>query len=64
MNSNTPSGTGLLATYYFNQGAANSDNSGVTTLTDAMGNNRNGALENFALSGTSSNWSSGVYWVH
>jgi len=60
MNSNTPSGTGLLAAYYFNQGSANNDNSGVTTLTDATGNNRNGTLYNFALSGTSSNWSTGA----
>lgn len=60
MNSNTPSGTGLLAAYYFNQGSANNDNSGVTTLTDATGNNNTGTLNNFALSGTSSNWSTGA----
>lgn len=60
MNSNTPSGTGLVGAYYFNQGSANGNNGGVTTLTDATGNNRNGTLENFALSGTSSNWSTGA----
>lgn len=60
MNSNTPSATGLVAAYYFNQGSANDNNSSVTTLTDATGNNRNGTLNNFALSGTNSNWSSGA----
>lgn len=60
MNSNTPSGTGLVGAYYFNQGTANGSNSGVTTLTDATGNNNTGTLNNFALSGTSSNWSTGA----
>lgn len=60
MNSNTPSGTGLVAAYYFNQGSANDNNSSVTTLTDATENNHNGTLNNFALNGTSSNWSSGA----
>lgn len=49
--------TNLLAYYKFNQGAANANNSGVNTLQDSSGNNYNGALNNFALSGTISNWS-------
>lgn len=59
MNSAISSGTGLVATYHFNQGTANGSNSGVTTLTDASGNNNNGTLTNFGLSGTSSNWVNG-----
>lgn len=49
--------TNLLAYYKFNQGAANANNSGVNTLLDSSGNNYNGALNNFALNGTISNWS-------
>lgn len=49
--------TNLLAYYKFNQGVANANNSGVNTLTDSSGNNYNGALNNFALNGTISNWS-------
>lgn len=49
--------TGLLAYYKFNQGVANVNNSGLTSLLDSSGNNYNGALNNFALNGTISNWS-------
>jgi Concanavalin A-like lectin/glucanases superfamily/Secretion system C-terminal sorting domain len=59
MNSAISSGTGLVAAYHFNQGTANGSNSSVTTLTDASGNNNNGTLNNFSLSGTNSNWVSG-----
>ncbi len=48
--------TGLAAYYHFNQGSFNTNNAGVTTLTDASGNNRNGTLTNFSLNGTTSNW--------
>ena len=48
--------TGLLAYYKFNQGFANTNNAGITSLTDASGNNRNATLYNFGLTGTSSNW--------
>jgi len=48
--------TGLIAYYNFNQGVAGADNSGVTTLNDLAGADNNGALENFALNGISSNW--------
>ncbi|MBL7813632.1 MAG: hypothetical protein JNL70_01415 [Saprospiraceae bacterium] len=59
MNCELGSGqTGLLAYYKFNQGALNSDNSGTVTLNDASGNNRHATLSNFALTGTTSNWTS------
>ena len=48
--------TGLLANYHFNEGVAGSINTGINTLSDASGNNYNGTLNNFALSGTTSNW--------
>ena len=47
--------TGLVAYYKFNQGDAGGDNTGVTTLIDETGTN-NGNIENFALTGTSSNF--------
>ncbi len=48
--------TGLTAYYKFNQGTNNADNSTETILTDASGNNNNGTLLNFSLTGTASNW--------
>ena len=48
--------TGLLAYYQFNQGIASADNTAITSLTDSSGNNYNGSLVNFALTGTTSNW--------
>jgi hypothetical protein len=48
--------TGLLLNYHFNQGTAGSNNAGITSLTDASGNNYNGTLTNFALTGFTSNW--------
>ncbi len=47
---------GLLANYHFDQGFANSNNAGVTILRDTSSNSYNGALNNFALQGASSNW--------
>lgn len=52
----TPPQTGLVAYYQFNEGVAGGSNPTVTTLPDLSGNGNNGALQNFALSGTSSNW--------
>ncbi|MCB0729145.1 MAG: choice-of-anchor D domain-containing protein, partial [Ignavibacteriae bacterium] len=49
-------GTGLLASYHFNQGIAGGDNTGITTLTDATSNNYAGTLTNFALNGPTSNF--------
>ncbi len=51
--------TGLMLYYKFNQGIAGGSNAGVTTLNNETGSN-NGTLSNFALSGTTSNWVSGV----
>lgn len=45
--------------YKFDQGVANGNNAGITTLNDTKGN-ANGTLMNFALSGTTSNWVGGV----
>ena len=53
--------TGLIAYYKFDQGVANADNTGISTLTDASGSGFNGTLDGlFALSGTSSNWVQGI----
>ena len=53
--------TGLAAYYNFNQGNANQNNAGFTTLIDKTANANHGTLSsgtgfNFALSGTLSNW--------
>ncbi len=47
---------GLVANYRFNQGIAGGNNSGINQLTDLSGQQNNGQLMNFALSGNSSNW--------
>ena len=46
----------LLASYNFNVGIAEADNRGLTTLTDGSGNNFNGTLINFELTGSTGNW--------
>ena len=46
----------LLAYYNFNQGVANGNNPTETTLLDRSSNSRDGTLNNFALTGTTSNW--------
>jgi hypothetical protein len=51
--------TNLLATYNFNQGISQGNNSGITTLTDQSGNDNNGTLSNFTLDGSTSNWVNG-----
>ena len=53
-----PASANLKLYYDFNHGVANSNNSGITTLIDRAGN-INGALTNFTLSGTTSNWTAG-----
>jgi hypothetical protein len=48
---------GLLAYYNFNQGAQGANNAGLTILNDVHGNCPiNAVMQNFALSGTTSNW--------
>jgi len=49
-------GNGLFANYNFNNGLAGANNAGVTALNDTTVNNGNGVLNNFALSGNTSNW--------
>ena len=46
----------LLANYHYDQGLTGVNNSSVTTLSDASGNNNTGTLQNFALTGFTSNW--------
>ena len=50
---------GLMAYYQLNDGIPNANNT-VNTTTDNSGNGNNGTLNNFALSGTSSNWITGA----
>ncbi|MFH1194249.1 MAG: LamG-like jellyroll fold domain-containing protein [bacterium] len=63
MNSTLGTRTGLLASYHFDEGTAEGNNSGVTTLFDksSSGANHVGTLTNFALTGATSNWVSRVY---
>ena len=59
MNCELSSGqTGLVAYYKFNQGINSANNTTINTLTDFSGNNLNGTLTGFALTGTTSNWKS------
>ncbi|MBL7698984.1 MAG: hypothetical protein JNK79_12545 [Chitinophagaceae bacterium] len=52
----SPSGEANLVAYYtFNQGIVNGTNTGLTTVIDQKGS-FNGTLDNFSLSGTSSNF--------
>lgn len=59
MNNEVATNSALVSYYKFNQGTANSTNTGTTTLSDASGNSNNGTLYNFGLSGSSSNWTNG-----
>jgi hypothetical protein len=47
---------GLVAYYKFNQGFINSDNTAITTLTDATTNALSGTLNNMTLTGATSNF--------
>jgi hypothetical protein len=51
--------SGLVTYYNFNQGIANGTNTGLTTLYDKTSNAYNGTLNNFALTGTASNYVGG-----
>ncbi len=50
----------LVAYYRFNEGTAGGNNLGQNTIVDESGNGVNGTLNNFANSGTSSNWTTGT----
>ncbi|MFL9831833.1 MBG domain-containing protein, partial [Flavobacterium sp. ST-87] len=54
-----PSSTGLVRYYNFNQGTANGNNAGVTSLPELTGNGTTATLSNFSLSGSTSNWVGG-----
>jgi hypothetical protein len=56
----TGSELGLVLNYEFDQGVLSANNAGVSTLTDSAGVANTGVLQNFALSGTSSNWVAGA----
>jgi len=59
MNVELNAQSGLVAVYHFNEGVAGNSNAAVTTAPDASGNNLNGTLNNFLLSGPTSNWTTG-----
>lgn len=50
----------LKAYYRFNNGVADGTNKGLNTVSDLSGTSTNANLVNFALSGTSSNWTTGA----
>ncbi len=56
MNCESNATSSLLANYHFNQGSDSLNNTTVTSLTDASGNNLSGTLSNFSLTGSTSNW--------
>ncbi|WP_053977173.1 LamG-like jellyroll fold domain-containing protein [Mangrovimonas xylaniphaga] len=51
--------TGLVIYYPFGEGTPGEDNTGITTLTDKSTTGDDATLNNFALSGTESNWVEG-----
>ena len=55
-NSITSTLPNLAVNYHFDHGTAGGANTGVTTLTDFSGNAVSGTLNNFALTGATSNW--------
>ena len=50
---------GLIAYYNFNQGTGGVSNTAVTSLINSVSGGANGTLQNFGLSGASSNWLAG-----
>lgn len=52
---NTPQ-TGLLASYTFEEGIPNGNNTNLTQVSDYSGNNHHGVLNSFNLTGTNSNY--------
>ena len=60
MNNEVSTNSALVEYYKFNQGTANATNTGTTSLTDASGNSNTGTLYNFALTGSTSNWTDGM----
>jgi len=58
--SNPTSQTGLKAYYKMNEGTPSGNNTAISQLIDASGNNKNATLNNFTLSGTTSNFITGA----
>ena len=56
MHGVTVPAAGLVASYSFNDGVPEADNTGVTTIADSSGNGNRGTMFNFALQGTASNF--------
>ena len=48
--------SGLMLYYNFNDGTAGANNTGITSIADQSGNNRNGVFTNTALTGTVNNF--------
>ncbi len=59
MNCEMGTDASLVAYYKLNQGTTGASNTSVNTVTDNSGNGNTGTLNNFALTGTSSNWVAG-----
>jgi gliding motility-associated-like protein len=53
--------TGLQDYYQFNQGIAGGNNTGITTLFDSTATANNGTLNNFGLTGNTSNFVTGYF---
>ena len=51
--------TGLVSYYNFNQGIDAANNTAITSLPDLTSNANNGTLNNFTLTGSTSNWLAG-----
>jgi len=60
MNCDVAQQAGLVAYYRFDQGTANGSNTGINYANDYSGNSLCGTLNNFALSGATSNWVTGT----
>jgi len=56
MNATLSVQANLLAYYTFSNGIPNANNAGITTIPDVSGNNNTLTLNNFALTGTASNF--------
>jgi len=56
LNTIDPNTAGLAAYYNFDEGIAGSSNTNITALVDQTANNLTGTLNNFTLTGNTSNW--------
>jgi hypothetical protein len=54
-----PNSTGLVGYYRMNEGTTDGDNTAITTITDLASSPRNGTLNNFARTGSTSNFTTG-----